>query len=219
MAERHIVDAVEDSRGHGGDPADRDVPLAVAGLPARHEGVGEDDGAGASHARGEIRPDALHGRGQHLLVSGLGGLELVADQGRFEVGQPVEGHFTVGVGQQHRGAAPGRVGAQMDARPLDEARADAESPGRVVVPGDHDRRHALLGEPVDGAVEELHGRERRHGPVVDIPCHEDRVHVVLAHRRHQVVEERCLGVEQGDPVERPSQVPVRRVQESHDPRG
>ena len=35
MAERDVVDAVEDAGGHGGDPADGDVALAVAGLRRR----------------------------------------------------------------------------------------------------------------------------------------------------------------------------------------
>ena len=50
VAEGGVVDAVEDPGGHGGDAADGDVPLAVAGCAARDEGVGEDDGAGARPA-------------------------------------------------------------------------------------------------------------------------------------------------------------------------
>ena len=51
MPERGVVDAVEDPGGYGGDPADGDVPLAVAGLAAGDEGVREDDGTGARRAR------------------------------------------------------------------------------------------------------------------------------------------------------------------------
>ena len=106
----------------------------------------------------------------------------------------------------------------MDPGALDQPGADAEPARRVVVPGDHHGRHAGVGEPVQRLVEQLDGGQRRHGPVVDVSCDQDRVDVALAHRRHQVVEERGLGVEQAHPVERPPQVPVRRVQESHDPR-
>ena len=110
MAERGVVDAVEDAGGHGGDSADGDVPLAVAGLAAGDEGVREDDGAGARAARA-----ARSARTRSMAAAstaswpGLVHPELVLHQRRFEVGQPVEGDVAVGVGEQHGGAA-GRRG-------------------------------------------------------------------------------------------------------------
>lgn len=184
----------------------------------RHEGVREDDGAGALGAGGEIGPYAVEGGGQHRFVTALGGLELLADQGRFEIRQAVEGDVAVGVGEDDGGGAAGRVGAQMDARVVDEPGADAEATGRVVVPGDHHGRYAGVGEPVQRPVEQLDGGEGRHRPVVHVTGHEDGVHLVRQRGRHEVVDEDRLGVEKADAVEGPPQVPVRRVQESHDPR-
>ena len=89
----------------------------------------------------------------------------------------------------------GSVRRWMPARP-DQTGAHAEPAGRVVVSGDHHGGYADGGEPVQGPVEELHGGQRRHGPVVDVTRHQDGVDLALAHGRHQMVEEVGLGVEQ-----------------------
>lgn len=217
MAEGRVVDAVERPGGHGGHAADGDVAFAVAGCAADHEGVREDDGPGAVGPLCEVGPYAVERGGEDGFVARPRRLELVADQGRFEVGQPVEGDVAVGVAEHDGGGAAGRVGAQVDPGVVDEARADAEPAGRVVVSGDHHGRYAGLGEPVQRPVEQLDGGQRRHRPVVHVTRDEDSVHLVRQGGRHEVVEEGGLCVEKADPVEGPSQVPVRRVQESHDP--
>ncbi|CAM5308125.1 hypothetical protein SAURM35S_06818 [Streptomyces aurantiogriseus] len=218
MPERHVVHAVEDTGGHGGDPADGDVPLAVAGLAAGDEGVGQDDGARAPRAGGEVGADAVHGGGEHRLVARLLRAELVLHQGGFEVGQAVEGDVTVGVGEHH--GHPGRrgVGLQMDAGASDQPGAHAEPPRGVVVPGDHHCRHAQLGEPVQGVVEQLDGGQRRHRPVVHIARHDHRVHLALTHGGAEMADELGLGTEHVHPVERPAEMPVGSVQKPHDPR-
>ena len=136
--------------------------------------------------RGEVGAHPVHGGGEHRLVARLLHAELVLDQGRFEVGQPVEGDVAVGVGQHHRCAAQpsGSVRRWMPGA-VDQPGADAEAAGRVVVPGDHDRRHAEVGEPVQGVVEELDGGQRRHRPVVHVTGHDHRVDLALAHGRRR----------------------------------
>ncbi len=215
VAEGDVVDAVEDPGRDGGDPADGDVPFAVAGFAARHEGVGEDDGAGGGGAGGEVGADPVHGGGEHRLVPGLGGAEGVLDQGRFQIREAVEGDVAMGVGEDDGGGAALGVGTEVDARAFEEARADAEPAGRVVVAGDHDGRDADGGEPVQCPVEEFDGGERRDGPVVDVTGDEDGVHLAGLDGGHQMVEEGGLGVQQGDAVEGPAQVPVRGVQQLH----
>lgn len=217
MAERHVVDAVEHGGGHGRDTADRDVPFAVAGSAAGDEGVGEDDGAGAGRAGGEVGAHPVHGGGEHRLVPGALHAELVPHQGGLQVGQAVEGDVPVRVGQQDRGAARGGLGPQVDAGAAHEPRADAEAAGRVVVSGDHHRGHAEVGEPVQRVVEQLDGGQRRHRPVVHVPRHHHRVHLALAHGGDEVTDELGLGAEHADPVEGPAEVPVGGVQESHGP--
>lgn len=215
VAEGHVVDAVEDPGGNGGDPADGDVPLAVAGLATRHEGVREDDGAGSGGAGGEVGADPVHSGGQDRFVPGLGGAEGVLDEGRFQVGEAVEGDVAVAVGQDDGGGAALGVGTQVDPGPVEEPGADAEPAGRVVVPRDHDGGDSDGGEPVQRAVEEFDGGERRDGPVVDIAGDEDHVHLALLDGGHQVVQEGGLGVQEGHAVEGPAQVPVRGVQHPH----
>lgn len=104
----------------------------------------------------------------------------------------------------------------MDAGPAHQTGAHAEPAGRVMVSGDHHRGYADGGEPVQRPVEELDGGQRRHGPVVHITCHHDGVDLAFAHSRHQMIETVGLRLEQGGPVERPPQVPVRCVQNPQD---
>lgn len=218
MAEGGVVDAVEDPGGHGGDPADGDVPLAVAHRAAGDEGVGEDDGAGTRRARGEVGADPVHGGGQHGFVARLVHAELVLHEGRFEVGQAVEGDVAVAVGEHHGRTAGGGVGPQVDARPVNEPGTDAEASRGVVVAGDHDRGHAEVGQPVQGVVEELDGGERRDGTVVHVSRDDHGVRLAFAGGVDEMADEPGLGVEHVHPVERPAQMPVGSVQEPHDPR-
>ncbi len=131
VAERHVVDAVEDAGGDGGDAADGDVPLAVAGFAAGDEGVGEDDGPGAGRAGREVGPDPVHGGGEHGLVAGLVDTELAPDQGGFQVGQAVEGDVAVGVprstGVPHSAGAVRRWMPARPMRPAPTPRRRAES--------------------------------------------------------------------------------------------
>ncbi len=71
---------------------------------------------------------------------------------------------------------------------------------------------------MQGVVEQLYGGERRHRPVVHVSGHDHGVDGVLAHGVDEVADEPGLGAEHGDPVERPAEVPVGSVQESHGPR-
>lgn len=215
MAEGDVVRTREDPGGDGGHSPDRDVPFAVARLAAGDEGVGEDDRAGAGRAAGEVGADAVHGGGEDDLVSGLRHRELVLDQGGFEVGKAVEGDVAVVVGEDDGRADGGRVGAQVDARAVDESRADAEAAGRVVVAGDHHGGHAQLGEAVQRVVEQLDGGQRGHRAVVHVSRHHDGVHGPLAHGGDEVTDELGLGTEHVHPVEGPAEMPVGGVQESH----
>ena len=102
---------------------------------------------------------------------------------------------------------------------VDQPGADAEPAGRVVVAGDHHRGHAEVGEPVQGVVEQLDGGERRHGPVVDVARDEHRVDLALARPwRRGGRGRRAWASSRLTRWKRPAQMPVGRVQKSHDPR-
>ncbi|MGX1408723.1 hypothetical protein RKD40_006336 [Streptomyces ambofaciens] len=84
--------------------------------------------------------------------------------------------------------------------------------------GDHHRGHAEVGEAVQRVVEQLDGGERGHRAVVHVSRHDHGVDGVLAHGLDEVADEPGLGAEHVHPVERPAEVPVGSVQQSHDPR-
>ena len=215
VAEGGVVDPVEDVQRDGGDAADGDVAFAVAGDGAGHEGVGEDDRAGTGPAVGEIGADPVHGRAQHGLVTGPLDPQRVLHQGRFEIGQTVEGDVAVVVAADDRVTARGGRGTQVDTGPVDEPGADTQAAGGVVVAGDHHGGDAGLGEPVQRGVEELDGGERRHRPVVDVPGDHDHVRLAGARGVDEVGDEVGLRAEHAHPVERAPQVPVRGVQNPH----
>ncbi len=176
----------------------------------------EDDGAGAGRAGGEVGPYPVHGRAEDRRVIGLRGGQCVADQRGFEVGQAVAGDVAVLVAEHDGVGAARRVGAQMDSGALDQPGADAEAARRIVVAGDHHGGDAQPGEAVQGLVEEFDGRERRHRPVVHVARDEHGVDVLFAYGLDEAVDEPALGVQHAHPVERTSQMPVGRVQNSQE---
>jgi hypothetical protein len=148
-------------------------------------------------------------------MGGVGGAELVAGHGRFQVGQAVERHGAVRIVEHGGHVAGGRVGAQMDAGTLDQAGGHAQAAGRVVVAADHDGGNAEVGEAVQGVVVEVDCVQSGDGAVVDVAGNKDRVHLVLPHGGQQVVEEDPLVVDERLTVEGPTQVPVRGVEKPH----
>jgi hypothetical protein len=151
-------------------------------------------------------------------VAGLLHPERVLHQGRFEIRQSVEGDITGRVTEDHRRPDGRRVGAQMDAGAVDEPGADTEAAGRVVVAGDHHRRHTEAGEPVQRVVEELDRGQRGHRPVVHITRHDHRVDLALPRDGDEMADELGLRPEHVHPVEGAAEMPVGRVQQSHDSR-
>ena len=74
VAERGVVDAVEDRRRHQRDAADADVALGVAGLtraPATKACASTTERVAAARA-GEVGADAPHRLGQRRLVGAAG---------------------------------------------------------------------------------------------------------------------------------------------------
>ena len=112
--------------------------------PAGDEGVGHDHGAPAA-LRG-VGAHPRHRRAQHAGVGALGGAQGVGGQGRLEVGQRVDRD----VAEQHRAADVGDRGAQVQARPLEQARREPEPDGGVVVAAADDHLGAGVDEPQHG---------------------------------------------------------------------
>ncbi len=214
VAERGVVDAVEDRRGHVAHAADPDVALALADLPAGDPGVREHDGAGG--ARGQVGPDGRHRGAEHGGVAALLDAEDAPDGLRLEVGQPVDRHLPVLVGQQHRRPDVLRPGADVHAGVVDQPGGDAEPGGRVVVAARDDDPRPRVAQPEERVVVQRHGLDRRHGAVVDVTGDQHDVDPLLAHGRHQVVQEGGLRRPQVGPVQGPAEVPVGGVEQAHE---
>ncbi len=113
-----------------------------------------------------------------------GQAKLAADGVRLEVGHPVHGHRPVAVGEHDRPGQPARPGAQMHARLLQQAAAEPEPAGRVVVAADqHDGGPGVV-QPQQGVLAQLDGVDRRHCAVVDVPRDQHRVYLLGAGHVH-----------------------------------
>ena len=143
--------------------------------------------------------------------------QLTADRVRLQVRHPVHGHRPVGVLEDDRPGQRARPGAQVHARLLQQPATEPEPARRVVVAADqHDARAGVV-QPEQGVLAQLDGVHRRHRAVVDVPGDQDRVHLLGAGHVHQVIKKCRLRRPQIRAVQRPAQVPVRGVQQSHGP--
>lgn len=218
VAEGGVVDAVEHGGAGVGNAADADVAFAVAGVGAGDERVGQDDGAGALGAGGEVGADGVQGRGEDGLVGGGFHLHLLVDHGGVQVGHAVDGYGAVRVVQQDGPRGVGGVGPQVHAGFGVQAGADAEAVGGVVVPADHDRGNVQVREFVQGPVEQARCVQTGNGAVVDVARDEQSVDLLGAGGGADVGQDFALMVDQVFPVEPAAQMPVRGVQEPHDAR-
>ena len=141
VAQRDVVDAVEDRGGHEVDAADADVALALAGLPAADEGVRQHHRP-RPRSQEQIGTHPVHRLGQHRLVAARARqAELETGDLRLEVGQAVDRHVAVLVGEQDRLVETRCLGAHVQTTGREQLGEGAQPAGRVVVAGgQHDRR-------------------------------------------------------------------------------
>ena len=222
VAEGHVAEPAEQLRGDLADTADGDVALGFAGRSPGDPAVRHDDAALDAAGVG-VGPDAGDRVPEHPGVPAgevravLARGQLGADGVRLEVRHPVHGHRAVGVLEHDRPGQRAGPGAQVHARLLQQPAAEPEPARRVVVAADqHDARAGVV-QPEQGVLAQLDGVHRRHRTVVDVPGDQDRVHLLGAGHLHQVIEECRLRRPQIRAVQRPAQVPVRGVQQSHGP--
>jgi len=133
----------------------------------------------------------------------------------FGVGQGVERDLAVGVAQDHRRDVRGDGAAHGQAGLGQEAGAESEAVGAVVVAGNEDHRHVLPDHDAgDGVVEQAHGLGRRDGAVVDVPGDEHGVGFLGVDQRDELVEDLGLVFEQRHAVIDAAEVPVGGMQDS-----
>ncbi len=133
----------------------------------------------------------------------------------IEVGQAVDGDGAVLVLQQDGGADTGGVGAQVHARGVDQAGTEAEAARGVVVAAGDDHARAGDGQPGEGLVGQRHGIDGRQRAVVDVAGEQHHVDALSLDDLEQVVDVRRLVAQHPLTVERPAEVPVGGVEETH----
>ncbi|MDQ1135800.1 hypothetical protein QE410_000599 [Microbacterium sp. SORGH_AS 1204] len=138
----------------------------------------------------------------------------MADDRGLQVGDAVDVHGTVFVGQRDGGSDSGRIGDDRDAL-AQQGRLEAESRSGVVVAAGDDDVGAGVGERSQRAGEHRIAGRRRCRGVEDVTGHDDRVDGVLTHLTDEHVEHAAEGVESGVPVEGAPDVPVGGVQDAH----
>ena len=159
VAERDVAEPGEGVRGYLPNPADRNVALGFAGRSPGDPPVGHDHPA--VHAAGvRVGPDAADRVAEHPGVPLDVRAELAAHRVGFGVGHPVDGHLSVRVLQQDRPGQFGDVGAKVHARLVEQAAAEAEPAGRVVIAADqHDPGSGGV-QPEQGVLAQLDGVHR-----------------------------------------------------------
>ena len=97
-----------------------------------------------------------------------------------------------------------------------QARRNLDALSLVVVAGNADHLRPRIDDPLECPVPRLDGLDRRQRPVEHVAGHDDEVDPLAADQIDHLVGEPALLLEKGDALERPSQVPVAGVKDSHD---
>ena len=150
-------------------------------LPPVDERVGEDHRSGAP--AGEVVADQGHGVVDRGGVGALGQLPGDAHQLGLQVGDAVEGDVV----DHHRLTDPPRIGAQVNARDVDQVGAEAQAARRVVVAADHHGADALGGQPPQCLVAQIHRVDRGQPPVDAVDLCNQALRRLAAERVRTVV--------------------------------
>ncbi len=168
----------------------------------------------AGRAR-EVGPDPRHRLGQGSLVAAAAERPRLEQRRGVEVGDRVDRHVSVLVGEHDGGADRGRVGADEDTCGVHQARAETEAPRAVVVAAAHHDARTGGGEPGERLVGQGDRVDVGEGTVVDVSRDHDHVDVLRGDDLEEVVDERTLVAQQVLAVEGPPQVPVGGVEDAH----
>ena len=213
VAQRRVVEALEDASPNPRDAAHADVAFRVTGLASGHEGMGEHDRTGV--ATGEVATNPAHCLGEGGLVRARAQPPPGPNGVGVEVGNPVDGDLAVVVAHQDRGADRVGTGADEHTRRVDQLGAEPEAlSGVVVAAGDHDLG-PRPGQPGERLVGKPDSVDRRQRTVIDVACHHDQIHTLRGDDSQQMVDVRSLVSEHALPVEGPPEMPVGGVEDAH----
>ncbi len=216
VAQRDVVDTVEQTGRHPGHPADADVALGLAGLAAGDERVRQHHRPRAGGAEGEVAAYSAEGLGQRGLVGAHRQRPGLGERQGVEVGQAVDRDGSVLVGQLDGCADRGGVGADEHAGRVDQPRAEPEPLGGVVVAAGQHHLGARAGEPHQRLVGQPDGVDLGERAVVDVTGDDHEVDPLGLDHLEQVVDVRRLVREHPLAVERPAQVPVGGMEDAHE---
>ena len=149
------------------------------------------------------------------LVLARGQLTATASGSRY--GTPYTASGAVGVLEDDRPGQRGGPGAQVHACLLQQPAAEPEPRAESWLPLISTMRAPASCSRSRASSHSSNGVHRRHRAVVDVPGDQDRVHLLGAGHVHQVIQECRLRRPQIRAVQRPAEVPVRGVQQSHGP--
>ena len=214
VAERDVVEAVEHPGADRARAAHRQRALGFALRPALDEGVGDDHRTPPRHV-GRTHHGGLRGErgvmvGDRVVAAGA------AHQGRLGIGQGVHRDLAVGVAQQQRRRVHFHRPAHGEPGALQQAGAEGEAVGAVVVAGDHHHRNLQIEHQLaQHQVEQAHGLGRRHRAVVDVAGEQDGVGPGVGGDTHELLQHVGLVVEQGDAVIDTAEMPVGGMEKAH----
>ena len=216
VAQRDVVEPVEDVGGDRLHSPDRDRTFRPAGDRADHEGMRQHHRPGPRGSTGEVAAGLRHGAGQHLLVAARGRqIPRAAHQIRFEIGHGIKGDGAVRVGQQHRLARPPGGGPQVQPAGREKFGERAEPRRGVVVAGDRHDGDPGGADPAQDPGGALHRLRGRHRPVVQVARDEHDVHLVRGGEIGHRTQHRFLVGQQALAMEGPTEVPVGGVHHAH----
>ena len=210
MAQGCVVEIFEAVDAYGGGPAGRQGPFAVRGGP----GTGQEH-MGQGYFAGPFRNLPEHPVHLPLQCGFVGGLLFPAEfrggQG-FAVGQGGEVD-RAGCVLQHNGRGVRRHRTHNVQLPGGKQGAAEVQPVRVVVvPGNEDHRQLQVHhQPAQGFVQQVHRFRGGDGPVVDIPGHQQGIHLAVPGQGDDLIQGGPLVLQKMETMEDPSQMPVRSM--------
>ena len=127
----------------------------------------------------------------------------------FKIWHTVDGNLNALVNSEN-GRAPDvfQPGTEVDPSALNELPAESQPHCRVMVAAADHHLRAGYRNPFQCLVEELDDVNARQSAIIDITGNKHHVHVLLADRLLQLIDEKPLSLEHPNTVEGAAQVPV-----------
>lgn len=214
VAQGGVVEAFEVPKLDGAGSSYGQRSLGLARRAAAREHVGDEHG---SLRRIECRARSCDTRGEsRVVVAEVRFAHDFADVRRLGVGERDQLDAAVLVVEGHPDGIGREASHHVDAAGGNEARAEGQSLGRIVVArDDHHADSKIECDASERLVQQSDCVGRRDGTVVDVARNDQRVGARFCRDRDDLVENPCLVVDEAEAVEASTEVPIRCVHEAH----